>query len=200
MAILLDDVAVDLPGENLSEVLEAAQRQLDASQRVIVEVQVAGQTLDSEQLEQAMGIAVADQQISLYSASPRDIATTTLAAVRDRLSEAKAIQDEAAELLQQDQAAQALEKVSSLIEIWLQTQQAVVQSATLMQIELSSLTADDQTMDAVAQDLVQKLMDLKQSIVSKDTVGLADTLSYEWPETVDRWDALVSNLIARIED
>lgn len=199
MAILLDDVAVDLPGESLSAVLEAAQRQLDPSQRVIVEVQLAGQTLDSEQLEQAMDAPVADQQISLYSASPGDIAIATLGAVRDRLNEAKSIQDEAAELLQQDQAAEALEKVSLLIEIWLQTQQAVIQSATLMQVELSSLTADDQTMGAVAQDLVQKLVDLKQAIVSKDTVGLADTLSYEWPETVDRWDALVSNLIARIE-
>ena len=109
------------------------------------------------------------------------------------------MQDEAAEQLQQDEASEALQQVASAIEVWLQTQQAVQNSAALLQVDLDAIEVDGEAVSALTDELAQQLQNLKQLINDGDTVGLADALAYEWPGTTEKWDRLVQELVAKIE-
>ncbi|MFW6058618.1 MAG: hypothetical protein ACODAQ_00465 [Phycisphaeraceae bacterium] len=200
MPIYLDDEAVELPGDDLGTVLAAARERLEADGRVVVEVAMDGQTLSADDLEQQHQTPVpADSDVRLYTADPAALSIETLEQVRTALSGAADLQDQAADLLQQDQISEAMQKVAQVVEIWLQVQQAVLNAALLTSVDLDELKVDDQPLSAFTDDLVEKLNTLKETIHNQDTVGLADALGYEWPEVVDRWDRLVGELIARIQ-
>lgn len=200
MATYLDDQAVELPGDDLGTVLAAARQRLEGDGRVVIEVAMDGQTLSAEELEHQDQLPVpADSEVRLYTADPAALSVQTLEQVRAGLSHAADLQDQAADLLQQDQTRAAMEKVGQVVEIWLQVQQAVLHAAMLTGVNLDELKVDGVPLSESTQDLIDKLHALKDAINQQDTVGLADALGYEWPEVVDRWDRLVGELIARIQ-
>lgn len=200
MPVLLDDTPLTTDGARLRDAVAAAVNALQPDGRVLVEIQLDGQTLPEDEIEARADEPVDDAEVRLYSADPTALATSTLEQVRSRLAEADQMMRDAADLLQGDQTAAGLRKVAEAIEPWLQTQQAVIQCATLIGIDLNGLDIDGQPLTAPVQDLLQQLTTLKELITANDTVALADALAYEWPETTARWDRLVATLIERIED
>lgn len=199
MAIFLDDQAVELAGDDLAGVLRAAQRRLEPDGRVVVEVRIDGESLSGDELERQQAAAVADAELRLYSASPTALAVETLEQVRCRLGQVRQSQGDAAEMLQQDRAAEALQKVGESVEGWMQTQQAVSLAAGLTGIDLGAVTVDGQPVSDITGDLVTALTNMKELLAAGDTVAMADALAYEWPEHVDAWDRLIGQLLAEIE-
>ena len=203
MQVYLDEQAIELPGPNLAALLDAARRRLaDAEgepQRVVVEVAVDGHKLAEDQIAERAEEDLGDQEVRLVTADPKQLAVETLEQVRGRLGEAQEMQQEAADLLQQDQTQPALQKVGESIEAWLQVQQAVLQSAVLLGIDLDQLDIDGQPAHALTTEALERLEDIKTFIQANDTVALADALQYEWPETTDQWHRLIDQVIAAIQ-
>lgn len=198
MAIYLDDEPTALTGDDLSSVLAAAREQAQRDGRVVVEVQVDGEAVGADQLDAADEIAVADREVRLYSAEPKALARQTLEQVRPRLAEVKQIQEQAAEHLQQDEGPQAMARVRDMIEIWLQTQQAVLHSAVLVGIDLNELKVDDTPFERITAELLAKLQEVKVLLETQDSVALADTLQYEWPDLADQWDRLLGSMLENL--
>lgn len=199
MSIFLDGEAVDLTGGDLASLLEAAKTHLDATGRVVVEVQIDGQALNERQLEQRQTVEVSGKEVRLYSANPVELAVETLNGVRKRLGDAAEAQERAAELFQADDASAALEQIGQVIEAWLQTQQAVLNSAMLLHIDLEAFSVGGRPLKQFTDELLDRLNELRTLIEASDTVALADALAYEWPELTNRWDQLVEALVASIE-
>jgi hypothetical protein len=197
MPIHLDEQPADLEGTTLGEALEAAQQRLAEAGRIVVEVSVDGQTLDGETIERRADEAVEEKDIQLTSAAPGEVASEALSAVRTQLGEARVLQAEAADLLQRDQPGEALNKVSAAIEAWLATQQVVVQSASMLGIDLDQFEVEGQELTDSVNDLASQLKELRELIQLGDMIGLADTLAYEWPGITDRWDAVLGALLDR---
>ncbi|MEM9296103.1 MAG: hypothetical protein AAGA57_09905, partial [Planctomycetota bacterium] len=165
----------------------------------VVEVQLDGQALTGEDLDDPARQSLDGRDLRLSSADATTLALTTLDQVRDRLSEARTLQAEAADLLRQDQAQDGLRKVGSAIEVWLQVQQAASQTAGLCNVDLDSLQHDGKTIPDSIQDLLEQLRELKGMIEAGDTVGLADALLYEWDGSVDRWTGVIDAVANRIQ-
>ncbi len=200
MTVYLDDEAVDLAGQSLEALLESAKQRLEPEGRVVVEVALDGQTLDAEALERQHETPLAEaSEVRLYTADPVALATSTLEQVQAALSHAGELQEQASDLLQADEANAALEKVGQAVEIWLQVQQAVLNAALLAGVELDSLVVEGEPMNSLTDELIDRLNHLKDTIGNQDMVGLADTLGYEWPTVVERWDRLITELIQRIQ-
>ncbi|MEM9295250.1 MAG: hypothetical protein AAGA57_05555, partial [Planctomycetota bacterium] len=136
MPVLLDDQPLASSPDKLVDALEAARQQLGPTGRIVVEVQLDGQHLTGEDLDDPARQSLDGRDLRLYSADATTLALTTLDQVRDRLSEARTLQAEAADLLRQDQAQDGLRKVGSAIEVWLQVQQAASQTAGLCNVEI----------------------------------------------------------------
>ncbi len=197
MPILLDDQPAQLVGDTLGQVLDAAQQRLAAQGRIVVEVRVEGQTLNGETIDRRADEACGDKLIHLTSAKPAEVAVDALAAVRTQLGEARVLQAEAADLLQRDQQADALNKVSTAIEAWLAMQQVVVQAAAMLDVDLDALEVEGQELTDSVNDLAAQLKELRELIQAGDMVGLADVLAYEWPDITDRWDAVLGALLEK---
>jgi hypothetical protein len=194
MTIYIDDEMADLPGDDLAALLDAAQSLLEPTGRVVVEVQLDGRPLTGEELEQRQGEPITDADLRLYSADPKALAAQTLEQVRERLQHALVLQEQAADLFQHDEPGQALGKIAEAVEVWMQAQQVVSYSAALIQLDLAEMIVDDTPLTTFTDQLIDKLRSLKELITHNDSVGLADALSYEWPQVVQQWDRLLGEM------
>jgi len=199
MPVFLDEVAVELEGGQLGELIAAAQQRLEPSGRIIIEVAVEGDAIVGDALSQRQDEALAGRTLKLYSADPRELTLTLLEQVRAELDPLRKMQADAAELLQQDQPADALKQLGEAMGVWLQAQQAVLHAAQVMKVDLDNLVVDDRTLASHVEQLRVQLEEVKTLIVGGDTVGLADALAYEWPDTIDAWDRLIAKLADTIE-
>lgn len=199
MTVFLDDVAVQLDGERLGEVLISAQQRLEPAGRIIVEVKLDGKAVVGDDVADRQEEPLSDRDLRMTSADPRELTLMTLTQVREELDTLRQLQSEAAEQLQQDQPAEALRQFGEALNVWLAVQQAVLHASQVMDIDLDAMIVADQTLADRVEQLRQQLEEVKDMIVHGDTVALADALAYEWPQTVDRWDALISQLIDQIE-
>lgn len=199
MTVKIDDIPIDLPGETLGEVLVAAKQRLDPSGRLIVEIHFDGQQLIGDAIEQQQHQQIAEHDLALITAETRVLVIELLRQVRGRLDEALQQQEKAADLLQRDEEVDALKHIAEAMSIWQQTEQAVRQCAMLMEIELSELGSEDASFEELCGGLITQLESLRDQLQARDSVAVADTLAYEWPETTQKWKGLVERLLAEVD-
>lgn len=199
MAIYLDDQPVQLDGTDLESVLSAATVHLADTGRIVVEVQVDGKPLFEDALDEQYNAALNDSEVRLYSANPQELAVIALQQIKEKLEDARQAQSQAATHLQEDRQDLALPQVVRVIEVWQQTQQAVLQSAQLLGIGLDDRMVDGRSVPSMTSDLLEQVTGLRTLLEAGDTVGLADAMAYEWPETVGQWGRLVTEMIQWIE-
>jgi hypothetical protein len=199
MATYLDDQEIKL-GMELGVVLDAARDRLSAAGRVVVEVQLEGKTLGSDALAGQRELNLAGSELRIYSADPRELAITTLVAVREQLAEGRTAQVEAADLFQQDQFGPAMKRLGQAMEIWNHTPEALTKSAMILNFSEQQIAPDGRTLAQLSSALVVSLRNLRDLIDAKDTVGLADALAFEWPQILDHWDHAAQELIHQAEE
>lgn len=182
----------------MSELLASIHQQLEPQGRVVVEVKIDGQSVTGDALDSTKPTEPTSD-IRVTTAKPGDLVVGILEDVRTQLNQSQQMQQQAAELLQQDEPAKALELVRSSIDGWLQAQQAVSQSAQLLTLDLSAIVVDEQPVLERMQELVESLNELKDALVANDYVALADMLQYEWPDITERWDAALDAIVKHVE-
>lgn len=183
----------------MRELLAAVSSELSAAGRVVVEVKVDGTAITGPALEDDQPTAP-DSDIRVYSAKPDDLVVGILEEVRTQLAASQEMQQQAADHLQQDDPAKAMGLVKESINGWLQAQQAVGQSAQLLQLDLQAVKVDDQPVIERMNELISSLNELKDILGANDFVALADALQYEWPEITERWDTAIGAIIKHIEN
>jgi hypothetical protein len=198
MMVFVDDKPVDLEGEALGELLFHAQQQAKADGRVIVEVRVDGQLVIGDELLRRRGDVIAGADVRLTSADPLALASETLYGLRGHLERAGQMQQEAAELLQQDDLPQAMGRIGKAIEVWQHSSPAVLQIAELVGIDCQTLEVHGQTFPELTEALMKRLTDMRDLLMSRDSVALADSLMYEWPDAVEQWRGVVDALLDRV--
>jgi hypothetical protein len=199
MPIYLDDEAIALSGNSLGDVLHAAREQIAEQGRVVVEVQIDGQSLVDHEIDEQQDAAIGQREVRLFTADPVTLAVGTLGQVRDVLDVAQRVQTDAAELFQQDRSGDAIQRVAEAMSIWQQTQQAVLHSAVLLELDLDQREVEGIAVSETVNDLITHLTSLRDQLAAGDTVAVADALAFEWPQTVERWQKLIDAMIGWIE-
>jgi len=199
MPVYLDDEPMPHQGSDLASVLDAAHKKLAATGRVVVELKIDGQAVLSQELDETGGLLPPDAEVRLYSADPRLLASSVLGDLRLELDRAREAQANAARLFQHDQPADAMRAVGEAIMVWQTAQQGLMQSSQLVGINLDQHRFEDRAVTEFLNDVIGKIRQLRDLIESGDTVGLSDTLGYEWPELTDRLDRLIAEVIGWIE-
>ena len=199
MAVRIDDEPVALEANSLRSLLAAAREHLAPAGRMVVQVQVDGETIIDEALDSDARPDFDSTDVQVYSAKPAELAVGALEQARATIDQARQEQEQAAELLQKDEPAEALARVGESIQGWIQAQQAVTAVAQLLGLDLSTIAVEDDTIAERTQELLARLVELKGLIEANDLVTLADALAYEWPETTQRWDAALGALVQHIE-
>ncbi len=201
MAHSLDQHPLDAPAGTLRELLAAARQQLPGN-RLVVEVRAEGRALSADEIEARMLRPLDDDALELVSADPQALATSALDDALDRLAELGRQQAEAADELQADHAGAAFSLLGDALAGWMQVSGAVSQSCELTGVDLASLSAGagGATGADAAAELAERLREIRTQIESQDTIALADSLAYVWPEVVERWQGLVEDLQRTLAD
>ena len=199
MAVLIDDQRVQIKGSDLASVLSAAREHAAKDGRVVVEVHYDGEPLAANDLTEKRDAPVEGSEVRLYTTELHPLVVSTLKQARELLADSRAVHVEAAELLQQDHQVDAMNKVSTVLSSWHQGLQAIQQSAELAAIDLNRKTFEGRPIAGLIGDLARQLGELRDLVNDKDSVGLADVLAYEWPQTCDHWAQLIDELIGWIE-
>lgn len=199
MPVYLDDELVPEPAANLAVAIEAAQKRLAATGRVVVEVKIDGQAMNDADLVGEGRSLTPAMEVRFYSADPCLLASSVLGDVRVELGRAREAQSEAARLFQHDQPADAMRAVGRAIEVWQMAEQGLIQSTAMAGLDLDRHQFEEKAVSAFLAEIIEKIRQLRDLIVSGDTVGLADTLGYEWPELTNRLDDLIGEIIVWID-
>lgn len=199
MAVYLDDEAVDLGEGDLAAVIAEAGRRLEIAGRIVVEVRVNGETVLPDTWQSGVTPDITGADVRLHTADPRDLSRSTLEALLAALDEVTRWQQQAAELLQHDQQSQAMSKLVQAMEVWQQSQQAVVQVTSLIGIELNDAEVEGESAGAIVQRVVDQLRTVRDAIQAGDMVSLADSLAYEWPDTTQKWQKLIGCVLEKID-
>jgi hypothetical protein len=173
--------------QTVGQVLTHLQRE----NRLVVNLLIDGQQPDLGEIQRIRKSLVLGKTLYIETASPREMVLEVLDDVQTQLAEAEQYKNDAAELLQQNQIAKAMEQLGVYFTTWQSAQESVLKSSQLLKIDLETLRAGSQTIAEILSEFTAQLRQTRQTLVDRDFVSLTDLLLYETSETSLRWAAVL---------
>ena len=183
-----------LAAENLGlKTLGQVLAHLQKDNRLVVHVLIDGEEPDLDHLPQVKQSPVEGHTVFIETADPRQMAIEVLDEVASQLDEADRLKTEAADLLQRNQNAPAMEKLAGCFTTWQHAQESILKTAQLLRIDLTLVRASKLSMQELFNEFAKQLKAIRTSLESRDFVTLSDLLLYETTETSAQWrDAIAT--------
>jgi hypothetical protein len=183
-----------LAAENLGlKTLGQVLAHLQKDNRLVVHVLIDGEEPDLDHLPQVKQSPVAGHTVFIETADPRQMAIEVLDEVASQLDEADRLKTEAADLLQRNQNAPAMEKLAGCFTTWQHAQESILKTAQLLRIDLTLVRASKLSMQELFNEFAKQLKAIRVALESRDFVTLSDLLLYETTETSAQWrDAIAT--------
>ncbi|HEV2293832.1 MAG TPA: hypothetical protein VGR35_08240 [Tepidisphaeraceae bacterium] len=187
--------AENLGLKTLGQVLAHLQKD---SNRLVVHVLIDGEEPDLNHLGKVKAAPVSGHTVFIETADPREMAVEVLDQVASQLDEADRLKTEAAELLQRNQNAPAMEKLAGCFTTWQHAQESVLKTAQLLRIDLAQIQAGAGTMAELFQEFSRQIRQIRLSLENRDFVTLCDLLLYETTQTSAQWRSAIDAMKATI--
>lgn len=165
---------------------------LQRDNRLVVHVLIDGQEPDLNRMTAVRQSPLLGHTIFIETAEPKQMALDVLAEVEHQLCEADRLKIEAAELLQKNQNAPAMEKLSGCLSTWQHAQESLAKTGQLLRIDLDTLQAGASSLTQLFNDFTAQLRQIRSALETRDFVTLGDLLLYETNETTERWRSAIS--------
>jgi hypothetical protein len=188
------------PDQTLGELAQEVAQADPAVPHLVVNIHCDGQPLPDDQMDQMLAKPIRDfQQLELVTQPLGPLVAGTLAETRDRFAQADAARTQIAELLNQGRWEPAFEQLQGLFNAWRDVQKAVVMAAQALNVSLNDLTTEDRPIDEVFETFKKLLAELKEAMLARDLVLVADLLQYEFEQPFQDWRMLLDQLHERAE-
>jgi hypothetical protein len=165
---------------------------LQTDKRMVINILIDGQRPDLTQMNLVRQSTVLGKTLFIETVHPRQMAFDVLAAIETQLGTAEKSKSEAADLLQKNQVAKAMEKLSLCFSTWNNARESILKIGQLLRINLEQLSVAGQSLVAVLAEFTNQLRQIKSALVDRDFVSLSDVLLYETSQTNQRWQAVLS--------
>ncbi len=189
-----------LAAENLGlKTLGQVLAHLQKANRLVVHVLIDGEEPDLDHLPAVKQSSVSGHTVFIETADPRQMAIEVLDEVEAALDEADRLKTEAADLLQRNQNAPAMEKLAGCFTTWQHAQESVLKTAQLLRIDLALIRTAGGTMQELFEEFSRQLKQIRMSLENRDFVTLSDLLLYETTETSAQWRSAIIAMKATIQ-
>ena len=172
---------------------------LQRDDRLVVNLLIDGRQPDLSQIGGIRKSSLQGKIVYIETAKPADMVLDVLEDVQQQLIEAEKFKNEAADLLQQNHLARAMEKLGVYFSTWQTAQESVLKTSQLLRLDLEKLHVDSQSVAEILADFTAQLRQTRQTLIDRDFVLLTDQLLYETASTCDRWitvlDAIRSHAV-----
>jgi len=185
-------------GRTVGETLDLIRAELPEG-RVIVNVQLNGETLDATNLALHRQTAIDAQNLAVETTPKAELARATIGKIAALIEWLHPRHAETAALFEKGQHTAGLEKLKELLSAWGQIQAAYSGLVTLMGLDLATLQVGERSANGVLSDFAGQLSEIQNALVNQDMVLLADVLQYEVDNIVTSWVALLEATLARVE-
>ena len=177
--------------KTLGQVLAHLQKD---SNRLVVHVLIDGEEPDLSHLGKIKASPVTGHTVFIETADPREMALEVLDEVASQLDEAERLKTESAELLQRNQNAPAMEKLSGCFTTWQHAQESIIKVAQLLRIDLGKVAvgAANATMRDLFDGFARQLKEIRGSLENRDFVRLGDILLYETTQVSAQWRSAIA--------
>lgn len=169
--------------KTVGQVLSHVQR----TNRLVVNVLIDGREPNLDQFDEVKQAPLSGHTLFIETADPREMALDVLDEVEVNLGEADALREAAAELLQRNQCAAAMEKLSFCFTAWQHAQESVLKTAQLLKLNLAEIRVSAQSLTEMLLGFTQQLRAVRDSLENRDFVALGDVLLYEMTESAKKW-------------
>jgi hypothetical protein len=180
----------DLGLKTVGQVLAHLRR----SSRLVVNVLIDGKEPEPGQLRTIKRAPVANHAVFIETTDPRKLASGVLDEVETQLRQADRMRGESVELLDKNQPASAMEKLSGCFSTWQSAQDTVLKTAQLLRIDLSCVRVQGRAFTDLLADFTGHLREIKAALEERDFGGLARLLKYETNRTCSQWYAAIHSL------
>jgi len=199
MQILLDSDPCEMKAQTVGEAIATAAKLAQTQGRLIIDVIVDGLRWSEQQLDSAEQNDTTAETIEFITAEPKELVLQTFEDAADALSDADALQKEAAELLQSDQSIICMDKLAEALSIWLTVQQAIVKGSQVVELQLDSISVKKVPITESIARLNENLQLLRSALQQDDQVAVADALLYEFPDIINEWRTILEHLQSLVE-
>jgi hypothetical protein len=155
--------------------------------RLVVNLLIDGEQPDLSEMRGLRKSPLRGKVVYIETARPGEMALDVLDDVQEQLIDAEKFKNEAAELLQQNQLAKAMEKLGIYFSTWQTAQESVLKTSQLLRLDLEALKVDSQSIAEILADFTAQLRQTRQTLMDRDFVSLTDQLLYETSNTCDKW-------------
>lgn len=201
MIVTMDGQRVDAefaPGSTLHAVIGQARRGLDAG-RLVVGVARNGRALLDDDLTAALPKPVEPgEQIDLVSGGCAEVVSDALRGVSSEIARATREHEGISRDLAGGRVAEALERFEGSLRAWRACQQALVESAELLSVDVAELRFEGRPLREHAEELARVLCELRDGIAARDFVLVGDLIAYEMPPLAELWQRLLDDLADRV--
>ncbi len=175
--------AEDLGLKTVGQVLAHLRR----SSRLVVNVLIDGQEPEPGRLRAMKRALIANHAVFIETADPRQMAGGVLDEVEIQLREADRLRSESVELLDRNQPASAMEKLSGCFTTWQSAQETVLKTAQLLRIDLSCVRVQGRSFTELLADFTGHLREIKSALEERDFGGLSRLLKHDTGRTCGQW-------------
>ena len=176
--------------ETVGQVLSHVQR----PGRLVVNLLIDGRRPDLTQMATVRRVPVLGRTLYIETVVPREMALDVLDEVEAQLADAAEFKADAADLLQRNAVAKAMEKLGSCFTTWKAAQESVLKVSQLLKVDLALLDVAGRPATHVLAAFAGQLRQIKDHLLGRDFVSLTDVLMYEMAETDDLWTTLLGEL------
>lgn len=187
MRAFLDDQPLAVARPTLAAALAAAVEQAGLKGRVVVEATAGGARIPDETLESPPDVPSGDE-VRFISVEPRAMVRVTLLDAADALDSARREQLESARLIQSGDAEAWQAPLGRALETWRAVRDALEKSIELLDAAGRGSGAPRvEDLAGVVGSLCTWLEEVRRALSAEDWSALADALSYEMNDQVERW-------------
>jgi hypothetical protein len=198
MRLVLDDCPCETTACSVREAVDAAAALAAKGGRRIVEIHVDGRRCSPQELDSAVDGTGAEVRVT--SVAPREFVGEVLSDAARALTEADMAQRAAAEALQAGDRPAAMTRLDRALGLWRSVHDAVVDGCRFAGIRLDADAADGALARSDIALLRRHLQSAREALQRDDPSALADTLLYDLPAAVERWQAMLLRLRERLAE
>jgi len=206
MEVLVDDrpyQATGSPDQTLRELANevcTVREGEGQGQRFVVSLRCDGNEVEKEGIDAVLALPMSQfQRLELHTQPIAPLVASTLAKAIDLLGEAADSRLQTADLLEEGQHNEAMQRFQKLIEAWQQVQQAMVVCGQTLGINLDTLQVNDVVLNDLMESIKTQLNELKAGLENRDFVLVADILRYELDEPLTHWRTILDYLVAQVD-
>jgi len=191
---------LDTAGQTLEQVLRCVQEQRCEPGRVIVGLRCDGLELHGEEMRDRLARSAASlNRLEVFTGSPFRLVVDAMTQCATALGESDAERRRAADLLTEGAIAEGVGVLSELIRVYQQIHTAVGQSLEMLALDARTVVVNGRSLHDSFEDPKALLLRVRQALLSRDYVMLADIMQYEFDELIGQWQVAVADLRSRAE-